>query len=262
MIRTLIFMGLMAMSMLMASCYLILGCPSRGVQSLTKTTEETLELVKKEWQGTIRLTVEKVKKYEMDPDIGKEIIKNIREEERKIDTQLAVVQQMELNGTKEEIFQFAERSELIINRAKTVLKTLNDLYDISTLSSFETAAFFPVDSVSIPPGKLEEAKKAMEPVAQRIVRFCSDHPRTKFNAVIACSSTPDSQEPNAKSEEMRAQSIANLLASQLISNEEFIPTPESIRIKWIAQWASIPNPDKSRSMVSIVWNLLPASLSQ
>ncbi|AEW02207.1 hypothetical protein A4D02_34590 [Niastella koreensis] len=257
MIRTFILMGLMAMSMLMASC--ILGCPSHAVQSLTKTRQEILELVKKEFMGAISLTVEKVKKYEMDPDIGKEIIRSIRNEERKIDTQLAVVQQLELNGTKEEIFQFAERSELIVNRAETVLKTLNDLYDISTLSSFETATFFPVDSVSIPAEKLEDAKKAIEPVAQRIVTFITDHPREKFKAVIMCSSPPDSQEPNVKLGELRAQTVVNLLANQLRSKEEFIPIPERISIKWVVQKAAI---GKSRDMVSIIWHVLPASLLQ
>jgi hypothetical protein len=259
MIRTLIFIGLLAMSMLMTSCLFTFGCPSNAVQNLTQATQETLELVKKEWQGTIGLTVEKVKKYEMDPDIGKEIIRNIREEERKVDTQLAVVHELELNGTKEEIIQFAERSELIVNRAMTVMKTLNDLYDISTLSSFETATFFPVDSVSIPPEKLEEAKKAMEPVAQRIVRFFTDHPREKFKAVIMCSSPPDSQEPTIKLGELRAQSVVNLLANQLRSKEEFIPTSERISIKWVVQKKAI---GKSRDMVSIIWHVIPASLQQ
>jgi hypothetical protein len=199
-----------------------------------------------------------VKKYEIDPDIGKEIIRNIKEEERKIDTILAAAQLVELNGTKEKILQFVERSKLIVNRAKTVLKTLNDLYDISTRSSFETATFFPADCDSIPPEKLEEAKKSMEPLTQRIVRFFADHPHEKFKAVIICSSTPDSQEQDGKLGELRARSVANLLANQMRSKEEFIPNLKRIRINWVVQKAAIPCPGCSK--VSIIWNLVPASL--
>lgn len=166
---------------------------------------------------------------------------------------------LELNGTREEILQFAERSELVVNRIETALKTLNDLYDISTLSSFETATFFPADSVGIPPEKLEDAKKTMEPVVQRIVRFLAEHPREKFKAVIMCSSPPDSEEPTVKLGELRAQSVANLLANQMRSKQEFIPTPERISIKWVAQKEAI---GKDSDMVSIIWHVMPASLSQ
>ncbi len=71
-----------------------------------------------------------MKNYEVDPDIGKEIIRNLKEAERKIDTQLAVAVQLEKTGTKEEILQFAERTNVIIQSALTDLKSLNDLYDI------------------------------------------------------------------------------------------------------------------------------------
>jgi hypothetical protein len=63
MLRSFIFLGLAGITMMLASC------ASSRVQSLTKTTQETLELVKKEAQRAIALTVEKVKNYEVDPDI-------------------------------------------------------------------------------------------------------------------------------------------------------------------------------------------------
>jgi hypothetical protein len=155
MLRSLLIMVVTGLALGMAvSCG-----PSKSVQTLTKTTQETLELVKKEAQRAIALTVEKVKNYDVDPDIGKEIIKNLKEAERKIDTQLAVAQQLSVNGTKEEIMQFAERTNVIIQSALTDLKSLNDLYDISTFSSFETATFFPAGGYGIPPEKQDEAKK-------------------------------------------------------------------------------------------------------
>ncbi|OQP65643.1 hypothetical protein A4R26_14540 [Niastella populi] len=269
--------------------------PSKQVQNLTKTTQETLELVKKEAQRAIALTVEKVKNYEVDPDIGKEIIRNLKDAERKIDTQLAVAVQLEKTGTKEEILQFAERTNVIIQSALTDLKSLNDLYDISTFSSFETATFFPAGGFGIPPEKQDEAKKSIEPIVQRIIKFFGDHPRQRFVAVIVCygfsdetpiakesplyspllakmkTNNPTRQELNVKLSELRAKSIANLLVDLIKINEGLIPNPKLINydIKWMGKGEELPYPDrvkdykaddKRRRMVSLIWNVLPGSL--
>jgi hypothetical protein len=272
------------------------GCgPSKQVQSLTKTTQETLELVKKEAQRAIALTVEKVKNYEVDPDIGKEIIRNLKDAEKKIDTQLAVAVQLEKTGTKEEIMQFAERTNVIIQSALTDLKSLNDLYDISTFSSFETATFFPAGGYGIPPEKQDEAKKSIEPIVQRIIKFFGDHPRQRFVAVIVCygfsdetpiakesplyspllakmkTNNPTRQELNVKLSELRAKSIATLLVDLIKINEGLIPNPKLINydIKWLGKGEELPYPDrvkdykaddKRRRMVSLIWNVLPGSL--
>ena len=248
MLRSLLIMVVTGLTLGMAvSCG-----PSKQVQSLTKTTQETLELVKKEAQRAIALTVEKVKNYEVDPDIGKEIIRNLKDAERKIDTQLAVAVQLEKTGTKEEILQFAERTNVIIQSALTDLKSLNDLYDISTFSSFETATFFPAGGFGIPPEKQDEAKKSIEPIVQRIIKFFGDHPRQRFVAVIVCygfsdetpiakesplyspllakmkTNNPTRQELNVKLSELRAKSIANLLVDLIKINEGLIPNPKLI----------------------------------
>src|SRR3954468_14840845 len=182
MLRSLLIMVVTGLALGMAvSCG-----PSKSVQTLTKTTQETLELVKKEAQRAIALTVEKVKNYEVDPDIGKEIIHNLKETEKKIDTQLAVAAEVEKSGNREAILKFAERTNVIIQSALTDLKSLNDLYDISTFSSFETATFFPAGGFAIPTEKQEEAKKSIEPIVQRIIKFFGDHPRQRFVAVIVC----------------------------------------------------------------------------
>ncbi|WP_207510861.1 hypothetical protein [Longitalea luteola] len=290
MLRSLLIMVITGLAMGFASCG-----PSKQVQSLTKTTQETLELVKKEAQRAIALTVEKVKNYEVDPDIGKEIIRNLKDAERKIDTQLAVAVQLEKTGTKEEILQFAERTNVIIQSALTDLKSLNDLYDISTFSSFETATFFPAGGYGIPPEKQDEAKKSIEPIVQRIIKFFGDHPRQRFVAVIVCygfsdetpiakesplyspllakmkTNNPTRQELNVKLSELRAKSIANLLVDLIKINEALIPNPKLINydIKWMGKGEELPYPDrvkdykaddKRRRMVSLIWNVLPGSL--
>lgn len=291
MLRSLLIMVVTGLALGMAvSCG-----PSKQVQSLTKTTQETLELVKKEAQRAIALTVEKVKNYEVDPDIGKEIIRNLKDAERKIDTQLAVAVQLEKTGTKEEILQFAERTNVIIQSALTDLKSLNDLYDISTFSSFETATFFPAGGFGIPPEKQDEAKKSIEPIVQRIIKFFGDHPRQRFVAVIVCygfsdetpiakesplyspllakmkTNNPTRQELNVKLSELRAKSIANLLVDLIKINEGLIPNPKLINydIKWMGKGEELPYPDrvkdykaddKRRRMVSLIWNVLPGSL--
>jgi outer membrane protein OmpA-like peptidoglycan-associated protein len=253
MIRTLIFMGLMAMSMSKApSCM-----PPAPVHPLYQTALETLELTKKEVTSSIILTNEKVKRNEVELHVGNEIIDSLTEAIKQIDTLIATAVQLGYSGTKEEIMLFARRTNEFTSSTLTNLKSLGDLYDISTYSQFESATFFSADSFSIPAEKMDEAKKAIEPVAQRIIRFFSDHPREKFKVVIICSSAFDGQEQNVKLGELRARSVANLLSNQMRSKEEFIPTPERIRIKWMAQKAAI---GKGRSMVSIIWNLLPASL--
>jgi hypothetical protein len=269
MIRTLIFMGLMAINMLIASGCALFVCIEPG--PLDRTVRETLNLVKKEVRSTIILTTEKVKCNEMDFHAGNEIIDSLTETIKQMDTLIAASVQLGKTGNKEEIILFAERTNLVIMSALTNLKSLRDLYDISTYSQFETATFFPADSFSIPSEKIDEAKKAIEPVAQRIVRFFADHPRQKFEAVIACSSTPGSQDPNIKLCELRALFVANLLVDQIRSKEEFIPNPEWIHynIKWVGEGEALPYhgrrkhhkpEDKRRSIVSLIWNLLPASL--
>ena len=261
MIRTLIFMGLMAMCMLIASCCLILPCCGSGGSPLYQTVRQTLKLVKKEAGSTIILTTKKVKCNEVDFHVGNEIIDSLTGTIKQIDTLIAESVQLEKTGTKDEVLFFAERSNLIMG-ALTNLKSLRDLYDISTCSQFETATFFLTDSFNIPPEKIDDAKKAIEPVAQRIVRFIGDHPRQKFEAVIACSGFTYGQELDVKLCELRARSLANLLVDQIRSKEQFIPNPEWIRydIKWVGQREALPYPGKRRSMVSLTWNMLPASL--
>jgi len=290
MLRSLLIMVVTGLALGFAGCG-----PSKQVQSLTKTTQETLELVKKEAQRAIALTVEKVKNYEVDPDIGKEIIRNLKDAEKKIDTQLAVAVQLEKTGTREEIMQFAERTNVIIQSALTDLKSLNDLYDISTFSSFETATFFPAGGYGIPPEKQDEAKKSIEPIVQRIIKFFGDHPRQRFVAVIVCygfsdetpiakesplyspllakmkTNNPTRQELNVKLSELRAKSIATLLVDLIKINEGLIPNPKLINydIKWLGKGEELPYPDrvkdykaddKRRRMVSLIWNVLPGSL--
>ena len=256
MIRTLIFMGLLAMSMSKTpSC-----SPPHPIHPLNQSSLEALELAKKEVTSSIILSNEKVKLNIVDLHVGNEIIDRLTETIKQIDTLIAVSIQLGRTGTKEEILLFAFRTSQFTSSTLTDLKSLRDLYDISTCSQFEAATFFPADSFNIPAEKTEEAIKTIEPVAQRIIRFLGDHPREKLNAVIVCSATPDGQEQNVKLGEQRARSVANLLAKQMRLKEEFIPIPERIRIKWVAQKAPIPCPGKGHSMVSIIWNLVPASL--
>jgi hypothetical protein len=289
MLRSFIFLGLAGITMMLASC------ASSRVQSLTKTTQETLELVKKEAQRAIALTVEKVKNYEVDPDIGKEIIHNLKEAEKKVDTQLAMAVELEKTGNREAILKFAERTNVVIQSALTDLKSLNDLYDISTFSQFETATFFPTGTFGIPPEKMDDAKKSIEPIVQRIIKFFGDHPRQRFVAVIVCygfsdetpiakesplypsliakmkTNSPTRQELNVKLSELRAKSIATLLVDLIKSNEGMIPNPKLINydIKWMGKGEELPYPDrvkdykpddKRRRMVSLIWNVLPGSL--
>ena len=289
MLRNLFFVVATGVTFFLASCV------SKQVQSLTKTTQETLELVKKEAQRAIAMTVEKVKNYEVDPDIGKEIIHNLKETEKKIDTQLAAAAEIEKTGNREAILKFAERTNVIIQSALTDLKSLNDLYDISTFSSFETATFFPAGTFGIPPEKQDEAKKSIEPIVQRIIKFFGDHPRQRFVAVIVCygfsdetsiqkesplynpllakmkTNNPTRQELNVKLSELRAKSIANLLVDLIKTNEGLIPNPKLINydIKWMGKGEELPYPDrvkdykaddKRRRMVSLIWNVLPGSL--
>jgi hypothetical protein len=264
--RTVIFMALVAMSMLIASC-----SASNCSRSFTRTIQQTLELVKKEVRRTIVLTTEKVKRNEVDFQVGNEIIDSLTLTIKEIDSLTTVAVKLQKKRNREDYLRFAERAHLIIISMMTNLKSLGDLYDISTHSQFETTTFFPTDSFNIPPEKIDEAKEAIEPVARRIVRFFGDHPRQKFEAVIACSSTPAGQEPNVKLCALRARSVAHLLVNQIRSNEEFIAHPEWIHynIKWVGKEDVLPctdrrkpckPEDKRRNMVSLTWNVVPASL--
>jgi hypothetical protein len=222
---------------------------------------ESLQLVKKEAGSSIILTIEKVKCNEVDPQIGNEIIDSLTKTIKQIDSLIPAWVQLEKEGTKEERLNSAFGTIQLTTNTMTNLKLLQDLYDISTYSQFETGTFFLADSFSISPEKIDEAKKAIEPVAHRIVRFFADHPRQKFVAVIACSSIPAGQELNVNLRERRARSVANLLVEQIKSKKEFILNADRIRyhIKWVSQSEAIPYPGKRSSTVSIIWNLMPAS---
>lgn len=289
MCRNLCFSGLMAITMVLASC------AGTRVQSLAKTTQETLELVKKEAQRAIELTMAKVRSYEVDPDIGKEIVANLKSAEKQVDEQIAKAGELDKAGNREEILKFAEKTNIIIQSALTDLKSLNDLYDISTFTQFETATFFPTGGYSISADKMEDAKKSIEPIVKRIIKFFGEHPRQRFVAVVVCygfsdetpvskdsdlypnllakmnKSNPTRQEMNSKLSELRAKTIATLLVDLIKVNEGMVPNPKLINydIKWLGKGEELPYPDrvsdyqandKRRRMVSLIWNVLPGSL--
>ena len=287
--RTLFVIVFAATTMILASC------ASSRVQSLTKATQEALEAVKLEAQRAIQLTTEKMRSYEVDSAIGKQVIQNLQVVEAKVDQQLAKVDEVDKSNNREAILRFAEQTNVIIQSAVTDLKSLNDLYEVSTFAQFETATFFPTGGYNIPTEKMEEARVSMEPIVQRIIKFIGDHPKQRFVAVIVCSGfsdespvgkesplyrslldkmdnpNPSRQEMNNKLSELRAKSIAKLLVDIIKVNEGAIPNPRLINydIKWMGRGESLPYPDKikdykpvdkRRRMVSLIWNVLPGSL--
>lgn len=287
--RKLSIVAFAAFAMILASC------ASSRVQSLAKATQEALELVKKEAQRAIQLTTEKIRSYEVDSAIGKQVIQNLQVVETKVDEQLAKVDEVDRSNNREAILKFAEQTNVIIQSALTDLKSLNDLYEVSTFSQFETATFFPTGGYVIPTEKMEEARVSMEPIVQRIIKFIGDHPKQRFVAVIVCSGysdespvgkesplyrslldkmdkpNPTRQEMNTKLSELRAKSIAKLLVDIIKVNEGAIPNPRLINydIKWLGRGEALPYPDKvndykavdkRRRMVSLIWNVLPGSL--
>jgi hypothetical protein len=289
MCRKLCLFGLMAIYVVVASC------AGARVQTLAKTTQETLELVKKEAQRAIELTMQRVRSYEVDPDIGKEIVANLKSAEKQIDEQINKADQIDKEGNREEILKFAERTNVIIQSALTDLKSLNDMYDISTFTQFETATFFPTGGYYISADKMEEAKASIEPIVKRIIKFFGEHPRQRFVAVVVCygfsdetpvakesdlypsllakmnKNNPSRQEMNQKLSELRAKTIATLLVDLIKVNEGMVPNPKLINydIKWLGKGEALPYPDKiadykaddkRRRMVSLIWNVLPGSL--
>ena len=289
MLRKFTLLGLVSASILMAEC------ASSRVQNLTKATQEALELVKLEAQRARKLTEEKVKNYEVDQEVGEQIIANLETTEKKVDEQLVQVAEVEQSKNREEILRFAEKTNVVIQSALSDLKSLNDLYDVGTFSQFETATFFPTGGYNIPPEKMEEAKVSMEPIVQRIIKFIGEHPKQRFVAAIVCygfsdetpvgkesplyksllekmdDQNPTRKEMNKKLSELRAKSIAKLLVDIIKVNEGLIPDPHMINydIKWIGRGETLPYPDKvsdykpvdkRRRMVSLIWNVLPGSL--
>lgn len=287
--RTLILLVFSALTIMLGSC------ASSRVQSLAKATQEALELVKQEAQRAIQLTTEKVRNNEVDSDIGRKVIQNLANVEKKVDEQLAKADELDRANNREAILKFAEQTNVIIQSALTDLKSLNDLYEVSTFSQFETATFFPTGGYIIPNEKMDEAKQSLEPVVQRIIKFIGEHPKQKFVAVIVCSGFSDESpigkesplyqsildkmdQPNAsrqamntKLSELRAKSIAKLLVDIIKTNEGLIPNPRLINydIKWLGRGEDLPYPqkvkdykavDKRRRMVSLIWNVLPGSL--
>jgi hypothetical protein len=274
---------------------IIAGCATSRVQNLNKATQEALELVKQEAQRAIKLTEQKIKDMEVDQEIGEKIIANLESTEKKVDEQLVQVSALEQSNNREEILKFTERTNVIIQSALTDLRSLNDLYEVSTFSQFETATFFPTGGYTIPADKMEEAKSSMEPIVQRIIKFIGEHPRQRFVAVIVCYGfsdetpvakesslynsllgkmdipDPDGKQLNKKLSELRAKTIAKLLVDIIKVNEGLIPDPRLINydIKWLGKGEALPYPDKitdykpvdkRRRMVSLVWNVLPGSL--
>ena len=271
------------------------SCASSRVQNLTKATQEALELVKQEAQRAIKLTEQKVKNAEVDEEVGQHIIENLESTQKKVDQQLVQVAEIEQSNNREEILQFNEKTNMVIQSALTDLKSLNDLYDVATFSQFETATFFPTGGYNIPAEKMDEAKASMEPIVQRIIKFIGEHPKQQFVAAIVCygfsdetpvgkesplykslvekmdNPNPEVKELNKKLSELRAKSIAKVLVDVIKVNEGLIPDPRLINydIKWLGKGETLPYPekitdykpvDKRRRMVSLIWNVLPGSL--
>src|SRR5215213_10945817 len=111
--RTFIVIIFSALTMIIASC------ASSRVQSLAKATQEALELVKQEAQRAIQLTTEKVRNNEVDTDIGRKVIQNLQGVEKKVDEQLAKVDQIDRSGNREAILRFAEQTNVVIQSALT-----------------------------------------------------------------------------------------------------------------------------------------------
>ena len=175
----------------MSIVVLLASCAGSRVQTLTKSTQEALELIRKEAQRAIQMTAEKVRNNEVDPDIGKQLVANLEVAEKKVSDQIAMASEIDKSNSREAQLKFAEKSNVIIQSALTDLKSLNDLYDVSTFSQFETATFFPSGGYTIPAENMEEAKSSIEPIAQRIIKFIGDHPKQHFVAVIVCSGFSD-----------------------------------------------------------------------
>lgn len=273
---------------------LLSSCAGSRVQTLTKSTQEALELIKQEAQRAIRLTATKIRNNEVDPEIGQNLIDNLQGAEKKVTEQIAKAAELNKDNSREAQLKFAEKSSLIIQSALTDIKTLNDLYDVATFSQFETATFFPSGGYIIPADKMEDAKASIEPVAQRIIKFIGEHPTQRFVAVVVCYGysdetpvgkdlyktllekmdnpvNPTRQEMNKKISELRAKTIAKLLVDVIKVNEGMIPNPKLINydIKWLGRGEDLPYPDKikdytasdkRRRMVSLIWNVLPGSL--
>jgi hypothetical protein len=293
MTRTLIFAGLAAVSLLIPSCFPILGCPS-SVKSLVRTTTKELEMVKKEADNAIMLTARKVKDDEVNPGTVKVITDNLKEIIKNADSLLTVCAHLDSAGRREEINRFMEFAGASIQNKKQTLNCLNDLYNISTHYQFETDTYFPAGVYGIPPGKWDEAPKSVRLIVQDIIKFLNDHPRQRFVAVIACYGFTDEtpvttelalkisskicsrgpltrQELNVKLSELRSKSIINLVVDQIKYNEEFIPNPKlvSYDIEWHGKGEELPYPDKikdynpedkRRRLVKLNWYLLPGSL--
>ncbi len=287
--KSLLLFVFSAITMILASC------ASSRVQSLAKATQEALEMVKAEAHRAILLTTEKVRNNEVDTDIGRKVIQNLEGVEKKVDEQLTKVDEVDRANNREAILKFAEQTNVIIQSALTDLRSLNDLYEVSTFSQFETATFFPTGGYIIPAEKMDEAKISLEPIVQRIIKFIGEHPKQKFVAVIVCSGysdespigkesllyqsildkmdqpNPAREAMNTKLSELRAKSIAKLLVDIIKVNEGLIPNPNLINydIKWLGRGEALPYPDKvkdykavdkRRRMVSLIWNVLPGSL--
>jgi hypothetical protein len=262
MIRILIFMGLLAVSMLLSSCG---GC---RMIPLTETFRQTMDLMKKEVQLTIKRTDNKVKRNELEAAIGNEVIDSLTTITKQIDLEKSSFISVEQSGNRERILSHAERLSIMIQRILTNLKSLHDLYDISTRSQFETTSYFPASNGNISPAKMEDAKKAIELTAQRIIRFIDDHSRQQLEAVIVCSGVSVQEQQNVELNELQSRTFANLLLEQIRSKEELILHPE--RIHYTIRYVNVlPIPDskkqlsikdKSADMITISWSLLPASL--
>src|SRR5688572_10194104 len=107
MTRTLIFAALAAVSLLIPSCFTILGYPS-SVKSLVLTTTKELEMVKKEADNAIMMTARKIKDDEVNPSTGEDIIDNLKGIIKHADSLLTVCAHLDSVGRREEINRFME----------------------------------------------------------------------------------------------------------------------------------------------------------
>src|SRR5262245_16418829 len=104
MLRRLLLPGCVGIIVLLGSC------AGSRVQTLTRATQEALELIKREAQRAIQMTAEKVRNNEVDPDIGKQLVANLQVAEKKVSEQISLAGEVDKSNSREAQLKFAEKS--------------------------------------------------------------------------------------------------------------------------------------------------------
>lgn len=250
--------------------------------------------------STLNLTLIEMYHGEIDEEVGKTInekLLDMKEQATKhIETADNLLKMLDSDNKQEAINKsddFLETTLAFVEKNEEQIIFLKKLYELPTLNTYQTAAFFGSAKYQIATKDADKIKRDFEPLIKEIFDFVNNHqekimvgvviakgysdgegvnPASDFGQQLVAKANlnnPDSQKLNQALSELRAKAINDLLQTVFDENKSQLKNPASLNhidFKAEGKGDELPNKnikdykliDERRRVVTILWNIVPA----